>query len=79
MSALKKAYAKYRSAYQQAYESHVNWEFTEEELAKIVAFLESLVGKHYLDGHWRMEAYTSTNTEDLEQQIVAEAQASLAK
>ena len=42
-------------------------------------FLESSVGKHYLDGCWRMEAYTDTNTEDLEQEIVAEAQASLAK
>lgn len=79
MSALTKAYSKYRSAYQQAYESHVNWEFTEEELATIVSFLESPVGKHYLDGHWRMEAYTSTNTEDLEQQIVAEALDNLAK
>ncbi len=79
MSALKKAYEKHRSVYQQTYEDHVNWEFTEEELAEIVTFLESPVGKHYLDGHWRMEAYSGTNTEDLEQEIVAEAQASLAK
>ncbi len=79
MSALKKAYEKHRSTYQRAYEDHVNWEFTEEELAKIVEFLESPVGQHYLDGRWRMEAYTDTNTEDIEQEIVAEAQASLAK
>ncbi len=79
MAALKKAYAKHRSEYQQAYESHVNWEFTEEELAEIVTFLERPVGKHYLDGRWRMEAYVGTNTEELEEQIVAEAQASLSK
>jgi hypothetical protein len=79
ISALKKAYEKHRATYQKAYEDHVNWEFTEEELATIVAFLESRVGKHYLDGRWRMEAYTDTNTEDIEQSIVAEAQASLAK
>lgn len=79
MAALKKAYAKHRSEYQQAYESHVNWEFTEEELAEIVAFLERPAGKHYLDGRWRMEAYVGTNTEELEERIVAEAQASLSK
>ncbi|SEJ90081.1 hypothetical protein SAMN05428950_104236 [Sphingomonas sp. OV641] len=79
MSALKSAYEKHRATYQKAYEDHVNWEFTEDELAKIVTFLESRVGKHYLDGRWRMEAYTETNTEDIEQGIVAEAQASLAK
>jgi hypothetical protein len=44
-----------------------------------VPFLESPVGKHYLDGRWRMEAYTDTKAEDIEQGIVAEAQASLAK
>lgn len=79
MSALKRAYEKHRAAYQQAYDDHVNWEFTEEELAVIVAFLESPAGKHYLDGRWRMEAYTDTNTEDLEQDIVTEAQASVAR
>jgi hypothetical protein len=79
MSALKMAYEKRRATYQQAYESHVNWEFTEEELSEIVKFLESPVGKHYLDGRWRMEAYTDTNTEDIEQEIVTEAQASMAK
>jgi hypothetical protein len=78
-AALKNAYASQRSAYQQAYESHVNWEFTEGELAEIVSFLERPVGKHFLDGRWRMEAYVGTDTEDLEQQIVAEATASLAK
>lgn len=79
MSALKEAYEKRRTAYQQAYESHLNWEFKEEELFQMVEFLESSVGQHYLDGRWRMEAYTDTSTEDLEQEIVAEAQASLGK
>ncbi|MBB4155682.1 hypothetical protein GGQ80_003607 [Sphingomonas jinjuensis] len=79
MAALKRAYEKHRAAYQQAYESHLNWEFTEQELATIVTFLESREGRHYLDGRWRMEAYTDTNTEDIEQGIVAEAQASLAQ
>ena len=79
MTALRKAYAKHRAAYQQAYEDHVNWEFTEAELAEIVAFLERPVGKHFLDGRWRMEAYVGTNTEDLEEQIVKEAMADLPK
>ena len=52
---------------------------TEAELAEIVAFLERPVGKHFLDGRWRMEAYTGTNTEEMEEQIVKEAMASLAK
>lgn len=79
MSALNKVYAKHRFEYQQAYESHVNWEFTEDELSEIVAFLERPVGKHYLDGRWRMEAYTGTNTEELEERIVTEAQAYLSR
>lgn len=79
MAALKSAYEKHRSAYQGAYESHVSWEVTEKELDQIVEFLEGPVGKHYLDGRWRMEAYVGTNTEELEEQIVTEAQARLAK
>jgi hypothetical protein len=79
MTALINAYAKHRAEYQQAYEDHVNWEFTEEELTEIVEFLERPVGKHFLDGRWRMEAYVRTNTEDLEEQIVKEAMASLSK
>jgi len=79
MRALTTAYAPHRAEYQQAYESHVNWEFTEAELAEIVTFLERPVGKHFLDGRWRMEAYTGTNTEEMEEQIVKEAMASLAK
>jgi len=79
MKALTDVYAKHRSEYQRAYEDHLNWEFTEAELAEIDDFLESRVGQHYLDGHWRMEAYVGTDTEDLEAQIVKEAMANLAK
>jgi hypothetical protein len=78
-AALKNAYASHRAEYQEAYEHHVNWEFTEAELAQIVSFLESPVGKHYLDGRWRMEAYVGTETEDMEQQIVKNAIAELLK
>lgn len=77
--ALKAAYAKRRAKYQQAYEDHLNWEFTESELKEIVTFLGNPVGKHYLDGRWRMEAYTSTNTEEMEEDIVKEALASFKK
>lgn len=78
MIALTNAYAKHRATYQQAYESHVNWEFTEAELIEIVAFLERPTGQHFLEGRSRMEAYVGTDTEELEAQIVAEAVASLA-
>jgi hypothetical protein len=79
MAALTTAYGKHRATYQQAHESHVNWEFTEAELAQIVVFLESPVGKHFLDGRWRMDAYVGTDTKAMEEQIVKEAIASLAK
>ena len=79
MAALTNAYGKHRAEYQRAYEDHVNWEFTEAELAEIVGFLERPVGKHFLDGRWRMEAYVGTNTEQMEEQILKDATASLAK
>ena len=79
MAALRNAYAKHRAEYQRAYDDHVNWEFSEGELAEIVGFLERPVGKHFLDGRWRMEAYVGTNTEELEAQIVKDAVASLTK
>lgn len=79
LTALTNAYAKHRAAYQQAFESHVNREFSEAELVEIVAFLDRPAGKHFLDGRWRMEAYVGTNMEELEEQIVKEAMASLAK
>jgi len=79
MTALKAAYAKHRDTFQQAYERHVNWEFTETELGEIVAFLESATGQHYLDGRWRMDAYVGTDTEDLIDQIVKEAMATASK
>jgi len=76
IEALKAAYQKYRHDYQEAYEEHINWEFTEQELARIVDFLESPTGRHYLDGTWRMEAYTGTNMEETEAALVSEAVAS---
>lgn len=77
--ALKAAYAKRQAIYQKAYEDHLNWEFTEAELREIVGFLGQPVGQHYLDGRWRMEAYTNTNTEDLDAEIVSEAASTLSK
>jgi hypothetical protein len=73
IEALKSAYQKYRLDYQEAYEDHINWEFTEHELSLIVDFLDSPTGRHYLDGTWRMEAYTGTNMEDTEAALVNEA------
>lgn len=73
IQALKSIYEKYRPEYQEAYESHINWEFTEDELRQMVAFLESPVGQHYLDGTWRMEAYTGTNMEEIQENLVKEA------
>ena len=75
----KAAYEKRRAVYQEAYEDHLNWEFTEVELQEIVTFLEAPVGQHYLDGRWRMEAYTNKNTEDIEAEIVKEANDILSK
>jgi hypothetical protein len=79
LTALKSAYAKYRATFQRAYENHVNWEFTEEELIEIDAFLERPVGRHFLEGRWRMDAYVGSDTEALEQQIVKDALASLSQ
>src|SRR5690348_7877469 len=75
--AVRTAYAKHRDAWQEEYESHVNWEFTEDELQQIVEFLEAPVGQHFLEGRWRMDAYIGTNTEDLMQQIFWEAEEAL--
>lgn len=73
IEALRSVYVKYRPAYQSEYEQHLNWEFTEDELRQMIAFFESSVGQHYLEGTWRMEAYTGTNMEEAEQALVAEA------
>jgi hypothetical protein len=64
---------KYRPLYQEAYEQHLVCEFSEQELQEIVAFLEAPVGQHYLEGTWRMEAYTHTNMEEDEEALVREA------
>ncbi len=76
-AAVRGAYAKHRDVWQEEYESHVNWEFTEEELQQIVEFLEAPVGQRFLEGRWRMDAYIGTNTEELTEQIFWEAEESL--
>lgn len=73
IEALKSAYEKYRPIYQSEYESHINWEFKEDEPRQMIAFFESSVGQHYLEGTWRMEAYTATTLEEIEQSLVTEA------
>lgn len=77
MAALRRAYEPHRHVWQEEYERHLNWEYTEDELRQIVAFLDSAAGRHFLEGQWRMNAYVGTNTEDLEQQIVRDAEAEL--
>ena len=77
MAALLTAYEKHRATWQEEYESHVNWEFETEELSSIVAFLESPAGEHFLEGRWRMGAYVGTNTEELVEQIIGEAETAL--
>ena len=77
MDALRRAYEPHRQVWQNEYERHLNWKSTEEELRQIVAFLESDAGQHYLAGDWRMNAYVGTNTEELLEQIVRDAEAIL--
>lgn len=77
MAALRRAYEPHRHVWQEEYERHLNWEYTEDELRQIVAFLESDVGQHFLTGEWRMSAYVGTNTEELLEQIVRQAEAEL--
>ncbi len=74
IEALRRAYEPHRPEYQEAFESHVNWEFTEDELTEIVAFLETPTGRHFLDGRWRMGAYTDTFMEEVTEQIILQAQ-----
>ena len=77
--ALMSAYEPRRQMWQEEYESHANWEFTEEELEAMVAFFGSTAGQHFLEGAWRMKAYIGTNTEPFIAQIVSEACAAVSK
>jgi len=77
VEALRRAYGPHRAVWQAEYEQHVNWEFAEDELCEIVAFLEGAAGQHFLEARWRMDAYVGTNTEDIVEQIVADARHSL--
>lgn len=79
LATLRNAYGPHRHVWQEEYESHVNWEFTEEELECIVTFLEAPEGQHFLEGRWRMDAYITTNTERLVEEIVSEAEAAFSK
>jgi len=72
-AAVLRAYGKHRQTWQDEYERHVNWEFTEQELEALVAFMTGAVGRHYLDSRWRMKAYVGSNTEHLLDEIAAEA------
>lgn len=72
-SAIRAAYEPHQGVWQTEYEEHINWEFEEDELREIVAFLGSAAGRHYQQGLRRMKAYIGTNTEDLIEQIVQEA------
>jgi hypothetical protein len=71
--ALCTAYEPHRQTWQAEYDDHLNWEFTENELQEIIAFLGSAAGKHYQEGLLRMRAYIGTNTGELVEQIVSEA------
>ena len=73
------AYEPHRLSWQEEYESHINWEFTEAELDEIVPFLEGPSGQHFLEARWRMDAYIGTNTEHLVERIISAAAATLTK
>jgi hypothetical protein len=79
LDALRLAYEPHRLTWQAEYESHINREFTEPELAQIVSFLESPSGQHFLEARWRMDAYIGSNTEHLVEQIISAAAAALTK
>ncbi|MFZ3004878.1 MAG: hypothetical protein WA047_01795 [Phenylobacterium sp.] len=76
IEALKGAYERHRAQWQEEYERHANWEFTEHELGTIVAFLEGPVGQHFLEGGWRMKAYVGSTLEAVADAIIREAAAS---
>ncbi len=71
--AVMQAYEPHRPVWQEEYETHINWEFNSDELEEIVTFLGSRAGKHYQEGLWRMNAYISTNTEELAGKIIEDA------
>jgi len=73
IEALRTEYEQYRERYQEEFENHINWEYTEEELRQLVTFFESPVGQHYIEGDWRMRAYSATNLEEIEWELVQKA------
>lgn len=77
LQTLRVVYEPYRQAWQEEYECHVNGEFSEAELAEVVDFLERPAGQLFLQSRWRMDAYISTNTEHLLEEIIVAAMAKL--
>lgn len=77
IKAVTDAYERHRPVWQEEYESHVDGEFDETELASIVDFLESPAGGRFLYARELMDAYVETNTEHLLGEIVDEARATL--
>jgi biotin carboxylase len=73
IEALRRAYLPHRGEYQAAFEAHVNGEFTEDELREIVGFLETDTGQHFIEGRWRMDAYTQTSMEEITEEIIVQA------
>ena len=67
------AYASRRQVWQDEYENHMHQTFDENELSAMNAFFASPVGQRYVDDQWRMKAFISSNTEDIQEEIVAEA------
>jgi hypothetical protein len=71
--AVKTAYAPHREIWQEEYERHIDNAFSAEMLEQIVDFFESKAGSEFLNWQWRMDAYITTNTEELVDQILNDA------
>ncbi len=76
--ALSQAYAPQRDEWQAQYENHLNQEYANAELEALTAFFDSPLGKHYLDGEWRMRTYIRSNMEPAVEDLQTEAEAILA-
>jgi hypothetical protein len=71
---VQRAYKPHRQIWQEEYESHVHWEFSEGELAEAIRFFGGEAGRHFREGLFRLRAYVGSNTEDLVEQVIAEAE-----
>jgi hypothetical protein len=77
IDAVRRAYSPHQYIWQNQYEQHIHFKFSVEQLEVIVDFLESPTRLHFRDWEWRMDAYISSNTEDIVEQIVDEAIATI--